>query len=388
MENTPPKPDIPKLISMLKEMIERNPNIKPELTRKKLNLLERSDLPNKEPYLPIFFFIIFKKNIIVDDFVMNVLFHLRKAQLYYSFPHVQRLETTATKYFCQLFKIPSTSIQYLDKEEGKQMGAIAVITQPNGAKTKFYLKTHRKGRRREEFGSVIPKIIDTRELFVYKVLEYSHFCPKVHYFAYDPQDFYIAVKDSAIDDETGQERFICTYQDLSDHLKQKNIDFDNFTEADEDLLPPILIKELTYSYIISLILVISDTFTSFNNIIYIGTDIDHVNGFHIIDFYATPRVYEYDCSIFQAFLHGAGVDERTRYYFTKYMLISRDVRKKMATVKEAFDPDLFHEAVERAYDEVKNCIFVNLNVLEQERSNAHQKCSDFWNEYLSFVNSL
>lgn len=390
MENTPPELNIPQLIALLKELITKKPKINKKLANDlnvNLDLLENPDYPDKEPYLPIFFFLIFKHRMIIDDFVSTVLYQLRKTQLYYSFPHVQKLEAFSTKYFCELYSIPPTMIRYMDKEEGKQMGSIAIISQPDGSTTKFYIKTQRKGRRREEFGLVVPGEVDTRELFDYKVLEFMKICPEVHFYGDDAKDCYLAVKDSKINDETNEERFICTYKELKDHLvSEKNVDFYHFKEENENLIPPILFQELTFSYLISLILVISDTFTSYNNIIYLGKDLDNLDAFHIIDFYATNRSFEYDSSIFQAFVSGAGVNERTSYDFTKYVLMKRPADKRIDTIKQVFNPDLFNDAVERAFDVVKNYPFVKLDVLENERSKAHEKCNDFWTELMAHEN--
>lgn len=390
MENTPPEPNIPQLVNLLKELITKKPDISKKMARnleENLVLLERKDLPNKDPYLNVFFFFIFKGKIKYDSFVKKVLYQLRKTQLYYSFPHMQRLEATSTKYFCELYQIPPSSIRYTDKEEGKQIGAIANITDSKGNLTKFFIKSQRRGRRREEYGDVIPKPVDTRELFVYKVLEYLSVCPEVHFFAYDEKDFYVAVKDAIFDEKTNKKRFVCTYLDLANHLKKKNVNFYNFKADDELLLPSVLINELTFSYLISLLLVLSDTFTSFNNILYYGDDIDSLKGFLIIDFYATPRIYEYDCSIFEAFMKGSGVDERTNYHFTKYILELRDYEKKLSTIKDIFNPDLFIEAVESAYNEVKKYPFIEMEVLDKEKEEANRKCHEFWDEYLAHINN-
>ena len=131
---------------------------------------------------------------------------------------VRWLQKEATPYFQHLFsqnKLQITEIEYLDKVEGVQLGNRMWITYCDEASIQhrqmIFIKTHQHGSLREQGSTIKP--VDLKELYFYKVLEYTGYGPKAHFFynVLSPSAFYIATQDEGFSSDKSKLKFFNTY---------------------------------------------------------------------------------------------------------------------------------------------------------------------------------
>ncbi len=107
--------------------------------------------------------------------------------------HEERLERCALEYFAHFFRGVST-VEFRPKLGGVQMGSQAHVTFPDGTTLKYHIKTHSGGRRASH--SSAAKLIDPRELLVYKFLAYIGMGCESHFFHQSLEDVFIATLDA------------------------------------------------------------------------------------------------------------------------------------------------------------------------------------------------
>ncbi|MBP9846693.1 MAG: hypothetical protein KBD43_11605 [Saprospiraceae bacterium] len=138
---------------------------------------------------------------------------------------VRWLQKEASQYFHNQFlvkNLPITAIEYLDKVEGVQLGNRMLITYSNDEaishRMMMYIKTHQHGSLREQ-GSTL-KSVDLKELYFYKVLEYTGYGPKAHFFynVISPSAFYIATQDEGFSADKSKMKFFSTYGSIRERL--------------------------------------------------------------------------------------------------------------------------------------------------------------------------
>jgi hypothetical protein len=109
--------------------------------------------------------------------------------------HEERLERCALEYFAHFFRGVST-VEFRPKLGGVQMGSQAHVTFPDGTTLKYHIKTHSGGRRASH--SSAAKLIDPRELLVYKFLAYIGMGCESHFFHQSLEDVFIATLDAGV----------------------------------------------------------------------------------------------------------------------------------------------------------------------------------------------
>jgi hypothetical protein len=136
------------------------------------------------------------------------------------------LERYALFYFSDLFKPLNkiiTKTSFYTKLDGDQLGRrLRIEYNENGmAKEIFYfIKTHQEGSRRNGSSSIA---VDPKEIFIYKLLELTHYGPKVHFFL-NPLaigGFYIATQDEGFTKTSHKLKLFNTYGQLRDAREEK-----------------------------------------------------------------------------------------------------------------------------------------------------------------------
>ncbi|SRR3989339_464022 len=106
-------------------------------------------------------------------------------------------------------------VSFLPKVDGVQLGHRMLIRYSDSDNVEhciiFFIKTHQFGSLRDGASTVVP--VDPKELFFYKVLEYTGFGPKAHFFfnPLSPSAFFIATQDEGFTKILGKEKFFRTY---------------------------------------------------------------------------------------------------------------------------------------------------------------------------------
>ena len=113
-----------------------------------------------------------------------------------SFIHMDRLKDAATLYFLQLF--PQQTIFFRDKISGVQLGAQLHVQLGVGQDLRYHIKTHPAGRLMSN--SSAPKVVEPRELVVYKCLEHLGLGCETIFFHRSLEDVFIATLDAGTGD--------------------------------------------------------------------------------------------------------------------------------------------------------------------------------------------
>ena len=113
--------------------------------------------------------------------------------------HETRLEQVALEYFAGLF--PQARVEISEKTGGVQLG-LKIRVQLADQVRVYHVKTHAEGRLQEN--STAAKMVDAKELFVYKLLEFLGIGPMAYFFQRSPEDFYIATLDASMDPKSQQ----------------------------------------------------------------------------------------------------------------------------------------------------------------------------------------
>lgn len=104
----------------------------------------------------------------------------------------ERMFAHARRYFKE--KFPAAEITFKPKMGGDQLGSVVEISQPDGRRIKYYVKTHSGGVKLEH--STAAKPVNAIELMVYKMLEVFGIGCESHFFGRDDLNFYIATRDA------------------------------------------------------------------------------------------------------------------------------------------------------------------------------------------------
>ena len=264
-----------------------------------------------------------------------------------------KLEKLADEYFRGVFKDNLLNIEFQDKRNGVQFGAIAIVKLKNSpARITYYIKTHRFGLLASTPTSTGPQQLDPKELFVYKVLELIGVVPETHFFYNDIKDFYIATKDAGFDDSSDTQGQFLTYESL----KSKPFGYDTLSRlaevwagksTDESFLEQeaseknlgvnewTVIKGLAKADIISRIFLLGDLTTNAGNIGFVQLG-DNLTGFKIVDFTLPGKERPYTAEgLFTGFLSGNGVHRYANsMVITRYSLYSRHPAKRVQLARE------------------------------------------------------
>lgn len=137
------------------------------------------------------------------------------------------LERNAIIYFNELFKRENKKILKIDffsKLDGDQLGRrmrIRYLTENTEKEIFYFIKTHQNGSRRNG-STIIP--VDPKEIFIYKLLELTHFGPKAHFFL-NPLSigsYFIATQDEGFTKAADKNKFFQTYGHIRDSVEEKN----------------------------------------------------------------------------------------------------------------------------------------------------------------------
>ncbi len=110
--------------------------------------------------------------------------------------HLTRLEQIMEDYFRHRYP-HAREILFNTKSGGDQMGATATIELDENNRLKFFIKTHSKGKKASL--STAAKLLDSKELLVYKILENLGLGCQAFFCTRSPEDVYITTLDAAQD---------------------------------------------------------------------------------------------------------------------------------------------------------------------------------------------
>ncbi|EKE00826.1 MAG: hypothetical protein ACD_21C00267G0001 [uncultured bacterium] len=271
------------------------------------------------------------------------------------------IDAAATTYFNAIFAREGkviTKIDFKFKGEGVQLGRIMKINymDPEGTphEIRYYIKTHQHGSLSAS-GSGSVANVDLKELFVYKVLEYIGYGPKVHFFfnPLSPGGFFIATQDAGFTKVAGKNKKF----EVFDHIMRDYESTPNAAEHD-DARRNIIALDM-----ISRVLRITDTTPNPGNygLVTVGAE---KSKWKLFDFriHSAPEVEYLREKIFEDFCSGNGV---FNYDFKEFLKgIFRDQATQQRKFAMAHDvvvtltkapgkKMLFLDAVRRAYDEVR-----------------------------------
>lgn len=308
-----------------------------------------------------------------------------------------RLKEKVTQYFRDYFGERFEDIEFFEKPGGIQLGQKARITLRDSPHTiDYYIKTHRGGllSPTQSSGSVGPRPVDPKELFVYKVFELIGCAPETHFFFGEggAMDCYIATKDAGFNELTGEQRGFLTYSGLSDHLMtnslgkkiltiyaswQQNLERTlveaEMLERDLQIIERNIIKELSKVDILARAFLLTDLTTNSGNTGFILDEA--LSELRVIDFVLSDSgTYEIP-DVFDGFLSGNG---KHRYFssvdnIVRYVLYARHQTKRVQTAKEIIQEltatgILNDKTIDAASDYVKARISVCLGFEGQDES--------------------
>ena len=141
-----------------------------------------------------------------DDTAFNTLYgEILILDQEYKQVHQERLEKITESYFKEAF--PESKIEFGAKSGGVQLGSKAIVTPEGQNSITYYIKTHSSGLKSGDSSGA--KILDPKELMVYKILEGFNIGCETRFLGRDLSNFYIATKDA------NSEGNFSTYDDLS-----------------------------------------------------------------------------------------------------------------------------------------------------------------------------
>jgi hypothetical protein len=267
------------------------------------------------------------------------------------------LQIQAEQYFRDHFGSNFVGVEFFEKRGGIQLGKRARITlKDRQHPIDYYVKTHRGGLLASIVTSISagPKLVDPKELFVYKVFELIGLTPETHFFFDSAQEFYIATKDAGFDELLQKRKTFLTYGSLKDAQEtqssyakmsaifqpwktapNKTLEAAGELEKDLSVAELNIIKGLTTVDVLSRIFLLSDFTTNSDNI---GFVLDRDGDLlRIIDFAVPETMRTYTTpDVFIGFLSGNG---RHRYdsstdELVKYILHGRQCFQRIQTAKE------------------------------------------------------
>jgi hypothetical protein len=258
-------------------------------------------------------------------------------------------------------------IEFFSKTSGVQVGRKALITYADRAsqtqrQVTYFIKTHQYG---SVSGSGRVKPVDPKELFVYKLLEYTGLGPKAHFF-FNPlsqEVFYIATQDSGFSKDGDKQRH------------KSFLTFDKFKDSlltGESIVDEEVTKGLTEADILSRILCLQDTTTNPTN--FGLTFSDGKAKIKVIDFRVETRDHYRYRDIVGGFLSGNGMFNYCDDLLKK-VLRERPIEERAhtaSTVVTAFTAGMrgkklpLAAAMDRAYVEVLDYMEQSKSVLKVE----------------------
>jgi hypothetical protein len=135
---------------------------------------------------------------------------------------LNRIHGRSNQYFQTLY--PGCVVTFKDKDNGVQLGTIATIQTTEGKTLKYYVKTHSGGLLNSEKNfptqSSPAKVVDPKELLVYKVLEELGVGCESHFFGRDDRHLYIATLDANTE---GSFKEYAYYKDAKDTAVQAQV---------------------------------------------------------------------------------------------------------------------------------------------------------------------
>ena len=273
------------------------------LSRKELRL-KQTRTNETYPKLVVFF----AKYVAIlnsHSLLQQELFEIPQSLSQYINAMTEPIQEAATQYFTKLFRSMGRNISditFTSKKSGVQLGTVMTIMyveadaesrgggagSPQEHRITYYIKTHQHGST-SEVSSVKP--VDPKELFVYKVLEYIGYGPKVHFF-FNPLSlggFFIATQNLSFTKIPAKEKkFILFEQRMKDYNETaKNPAHDEAR------------RNLVCLDILSRILRLRDTTTNPGNFGIVTVEEMH-NKWKFLDFrvlddaelYLNPRIFE------------------------------------------------------------------------------------------------
>eukprot|EP01041_Mallomonas_annulata_P010668 gene10668-22262_t len=283
--------------------------------------------------------------------------------------------------FKELTETPRKSVvQYDLKTYGVQYGIKAKVILQSTEEKVFHIKTHSKGRLADQH--IVPKAVNPRELFVYKIFEHTKIGCESHFLERSITDVYIATMDAAGhggsfdtfarvtkgDAEYGKS----IWGSLSIHSDPtKNIASEIEMEIQTDVTAQNFLLQLSSLDMLTRILQLSDLIDNPDNFGFLKREgqnpVLKVVDFHVFD----PKGVIASGQNFEAFLAGNGWFKYSGVHpVIRYGLRKRPVKDRVATALDVLTKTTLSkldEHVRRAYEDVRSYI-VDTAVFEDVRS--------------------
>jgi hypothetical protein len=293
------------------------------------------------------------------------------------------IRESATRYFTALFERMGrtiSEIRFTPKRSGVQLGTTMTIgyTDDNDDESHritYYIKTHQHGST-SQVSSV--KLIDLKEIFIYKVLEYIGYGLKTHFF-FNPLSsggFFIATQDASFTKVSGKEKVFETFDRIVEAYERTH------ASADHDSTR----RNIIALDILSRILRISDTTTNPDNYgsvtvnreikkwklldfrIQSEPDIEYLRERILEDFRVGNGVFNYDAREFFKGIFRTSATERRKISMA-YEIIEEFREGKPCQSREDKKMPLL-EAMKRAFDEIRGYVTEHSDSLRLDRDAA------------------
>ena len=286
--------------------------------------------------------------------------------------HSDRLDNVTIKYFTSYF--PCARVECDVKSIGVQLGAKANVFLITGETKKYHVKTHSAGRLSSR--STNAKVVDPKELLVYKVLEYAGFGCETHFLQRSIEDVYIATLDAGYNGsfnvfsratggqyQRGDEilgRTLWSMLDSVDEDPKKNDCIAIETSAQSNTLTQNFMLQISALDLLSRILRLHDLLNNPDNFGF-SMQPDHLPSLKVIDFRVSDElVFKVNEDHFGGFLIGNGIYNYVGSHRTmRYCLHDRPVESRVNTALYTLRDGALaqaHACVERAYEEVMRYI--------------------------------
>ena len=292
------------------------------------------------------------------------------------------LERCSSEYFIDYFQqqnIKVLDISFSPKIAGAQRGRIAVVKIMNNSLEErnitYFIKTHQHG---SASGKEIVHPVDPKEIFVYKVLEYTGLGPIAHFF-YDPLSqgsFYIATQDCGFSNDKENQNAKTFF--IFNKLKELFVSRERSVDDD-------IIRGITKADIISRILCLRDVTCNSSNFGFVY--FDGRKKCKIIDFrIETQDVYRYR-DIFGGYFEGNGFmnywdDDTLKSIFKGRLEVDRvrTAEQVINELKNGIEGQhmAFIRAVETAYDETATYFerhqnYIEINIARDDETQDFRK---------------
>ena len=316
-------------------------------------------------------------------------FRITKTLTQYINAQEKPLEECATRYFKDLFsktKRKIESIKFFSKSGGDQLGRKMRIKYTD-EETKeereidYFIKTHQYG---SKSGISSTKPLDPKELFIYKVLEYTGLGPTVHFMfnSLSQGGFYIATPDAAFAEskENQKDQVFMTLDSLKENIK----------DLDIKKMETVMREGFACTDILCRLFCLRDVITNSGNCGFVINKLDDKYKFQIVDFIVETQGNYFCNSIFEGYLNGNGMFNYINDDFLKKYLKDLSDLEKINIGRAAIQPLLspkdgrlsLAEAIEKSYKVVLE--YINGNSLNLGVSIPNDLKYDF-NKYIAQV---